>query len=293
MADSQTAISKRALLSRLETGGWQGSAIDKDVTQEVHVNHGAAEKAGKYTKYLLNPDALKEVRQVRRDVRDHHLEVTLPWQDTWRLLPVAAYAAYKERMGAFESAMVIARQELAGELPQWKEEARQRLGDLYHDEDYPTADDLAARWTVAVEYAQVPDAKHFIADVAAEERAEISANIQAQIEARVSGAVADLYGRIAGVVDWAMESLDKAKFSGALHKRIMEICDLVPSLNITGDPALTAIVARLRGVFADVDPAALRGKAKTFDAETQTEVTDAMTELRQKMAGYMPAKDGE
>ena len=231
---------------------------------------------------------------MRRDVRDHHLKVTLPWQDTWRLLPVTAYAVYKERMGAFESAMVTARQELAGELPQWKEEARTRLGDLYHDEDYPTADELAARWTVAVEYAQVPDAKHFIADVAAEERAEISANIQAQIEARVSGAVADLYGRIAGVVDWAMESLGQARSSAARSTSgSWKYVTWCRSLNITNDPALTAIVARLRGVFADVDPAALRGKAKTFDAETQTEVTDAMTELRERMAGFIPANDGE
>ena len=130
---------------------------------------------------------------------------------------------------------------------------------------------MAARWTIDAEYAQVPDTKHFIADVAEEERAEIQEpTSSAQIEARVSGAVSNLYHRIAKVVEWVSESLGKERFSGALYRKIQDIVDLVPQLNVTDDPGLDAIVERLRETFAGVDPKALRPKAKGFDAEQVT-----------------------
>lgn len=288
----QTAISKRALLARLATGGWKGSTVDKDVTEEVRENHNAGEGHGRYVKNLLAPEASTAVRAIRKAVREYHIRHTLPWQDTWRLLPVDKYDAYKRQIAIYEEKMVAARRDLAEQLPHWKEEARERLGTAFVEEDYPTPEQLAACWTIDVEYAQVPDAKHFIADVAADERAEITENIQRQLEARVAGAVTNLYHRIAGVIEWIEKALDKELFSTALHKKVADICDLVPQLNITNDPGLDAVVETLRAAFAGTDPKELRPKAKGYDGGKRQVVSDAVTALRERMGGYLPAKEG-
>ena len=281
------------MLARLATGGWRGSTVDKEITDTIRHEHDAGEDAGKYLKNLLPASATKEVRAIRRDVRDYHLDVTLPWQDTWRLLPVAQYEAYKAKMGEFEAKLVTARTELARNLPQYIRDAKAELGTMFNPNDYPTPEEMATRWTLDIEFAQVPDVKHFIADVAEEERAEIQANIQAQLERRISGTVTDLYQRIAEVIDWIAESLGKEKFSSALYKKVQEICELVPALNVTQDADLSAIVVRLRSVFQGIDPAQLRGRAKTFDAGKQQEVSTAISDLRAKMAGYVAQPEGE
>ena len=133
----QPAISKRALLARLATGGWRGSTVDQDVTEEVRETHHAGEGHGRYVKNLLAPEATTEVRAIRKAVREYHIRHTLPWQDTWRLLPVDKYDAYKTQLAEYGEKLIAARRALAEQLPHWKDEAKERLGTAFVEEGLP------------------------------------------------------------------------------------------------------------------------------------------------------------
>ena len=292
MADeTKTALAKRALLAKLSTGGWRGAAVDEDVSEDVRKRAGAQEGHGRYVKRLLNREATKECEGIRREAQILHQTVTLPWQDTWRLLPVTGYKSYQAAIAVLEERQIVARAKLASSLEGWKQEARERLGDLYDEDEYPSASDLASRFFIEAQFGQVPDVKHFIADVNEAERAEIERNISEQIEARIKGAVSDLYQRLDGLLSWVAESLEKGKFGTLMWTRISEVCDLLPRLNITNDEHLASMVERLRTAFSGIsDPKELRPKEKAFDPEKKTEVVDALAELRERMGGYGTAE---
>ena len=287
MADVATNLAKKALLVKLVTGGWRGSVVDEDVQERVRRDNNAAEGHGRYTKYLLASDALKWVNAVRRRCRWSHVLATLPWQDTWRMIPVAEYDAYKTKHAEYEAEMVKARADLRKQYEHWKEEARHRLGDLFDESEYPSANELANRFYVQFEVGTVPDVEHFIADVSDEERAEIKASMEAQIEARIKSAVQDLYQRVGDVLEAVRASLDKEKFSTALWGKVQDVIDVIPRLNITGEGDLAGAVQRLREAFSGVAAEELRaGAKKHFNPGKKAEISLAVDELRSKMAGY-------
>lgn len=287
MANGQTNLAEKALLIRLITGGWRPSVVDEEVQERVRAENNAAEGHGRYTKFLLTSDAFKWVNAVRRKMRWAHVLATLPWQDTWRLIPVHEYDAYKKRFARFEAEMIKARNDFRNQYEHWKEEARHRLGDLYDESEYPTADEASQRFWLRYEVGTVPDVNHFIADVSDEERAEIIRSVTEQNERRIKAAIEDLYQRVGNLLESARASLDKEKFSTALWEKVRDIIDVIPRLNITGEGELAGAVARLREAFAGVAAEELRaGAKKHFNPEKKAVVSEAVDELRAKMAGY-------
>ena len=290
--DAQHSIAKRALLARIKLGAWGGGLSDKITTDEVQRNHGAKKGHGRYVKWLVTNEALKPIATVQRNIRALHLELTLPWQDTWRLLPVTTYYEYRDEMAKLESQLIHERTALIEKFPEIMEEARERLATLYDEGDYPTSDELARKFYLNVEYAQVPDTRNFYVDLAESEKEEIQQSVQAHLEARMQGAVADLYQRLGDVVERCKTALDSGKFGKVLWSGINEVCDLAPRLNVTENEGLATAVTTLRNAFTGVeDPQELREKSKQFKPEKAQEIKTQIDNLRTMMAGYYAVSD--
>jgi hypothetical protein len=72
-----------------------------------------------------------------------------------------------------------------------------------------------------------------------------------------------------------------AIFRDSLIGNVRELVDLLPALNLTGDPALTSAVSEVKNKLADLDPQALRDHEVDRAAAAL-----AADEIARKMAGY-------
>lgn len=288
MENARTNLASRAMLVRLQTGSWNGATIDDTVTEEVRDAHDAEDRHGKYTKFLLSPDALKEVNGLRREAHLYHFSVTLPWQEPWRLLPVVLYDEYKARMRGIQDSRIRARQELVNEYEQWKSEARDRLGTMFDESEYPVAEKLADRYYIRVLYNPVPDKKHFVADLPDEQREELAEQIQKQINERIAGANYSLYVRLRELVDQASRQLAKGTFREKLFERIEQLLDVLPKLNLTDDSKLTEMGNSLREAFKRVaDVNQLReARKKQYVPALAAEAKEAADNLGRQLQGY-------
>ena len=137
----------------------------------------------------------------------------------------------------------------------------------------------------------VPDARHFIADLAAGDADRVKRDIENLVQERLEDAITDLYKRLGEAVDHVVQRLDvdaEGKpliFRNSLIGNIRDLVDIVPRLNIFGDERLAQLCQQVKNRIASVDPDELR-PSSSFNPATRQRVKRDAEDLAAKFAGY-------
>ncbi len=288
-----------AMLVTLRIHGWSGHRYDRKASQYVAVHHDASASAGRYNKRLLPKAALSALNATLNEARKNHYHHTLPWDDLGaRLLPVANYERYTAALGKLIDRMLTERQRFIADYDNQVEQARLDLGRLFRADDYPSRDELRGRFSAAYRIVPVPDAGHFLADLAAGERLRLRQDIERHVSERLNGALGDLYRRLGEAVGHVCERLtedDNGKpkvFRDSLIENLRELVDTVPRLNLFQDRQLEALCRDVREKIAHVEPDVLRptGASGKFDPAVRRRVKRDAEDLAAHFAGYFGAE---
>jgi hypothetical protein len=239
---------------------------------------------GKYSKNLIDPDALKPISEAANAARTIHYEQSLPWSDDGkRILPAANFLPYSELMRdarrVFEERVnyFIARYDTLVDA------AKIALNGLFDPRQYPSAHELNNKFYFEVSTDVLPTSQDFRVDLDRGTVEAIRAEIEGRTQATVKEAQRDLWTRLQTTVGNMAESLkveDKI-FRDSLVSNVRQIVDLIPRLSLEDDPELDAIRAHVAATLATKDPETLR-KNKTIRKQT----ADEAAAILQKMAGY-------
>lgn len=263
-------LSEKAMLSSLTIKAWSGRKLDRKVTHEVNAAHGAAADAGRYNKSLVSRDALAEIVSIGNAARNEHYARTLPWlQDGSRILPAAAFNDYGSAMRKHAENFETAVSKFVSGYPEYVESARQRLNGMFNAADYPAARDIAARFSFQRSILPVPSGDDFRVSVADEQAAMIRADIEAKANEALQTAMQDVWTRIADNVGHMAAKLSEFEpgkpgerasgiFRDSLVENVRDLASLLPSLNITNDPALIRIHGDIESKLCIHDAETLR-----------------------------------
>jgi hypothetical protein len=266
-------LSSRAMLAGLNIRQWAARKLDKRVSEEVAAQHGAAADVGRYNKALVAKDSLAAIIAAANAARSVHYARTLPWLDDGsRILPAAAFQAYSDRLRAirqdFESAVAAF---VAG-YPAYVQDARTRLNGLFDPNDYPSEREIAGRFSFSVRILPLPDSADFRADLDAAQADRIRQEIADATREAMSTAIGDAWQRIVESVGRMVDRLNAYKpasgsnraegiFRDSLVENVRELVDLLPAFNLTSDPFLADIAARMARDLCQHDAAELRDNA--------------------------------
>ena len=81
------------------------------------------------------------------------------------------------------------------------------LGRLFRLEDYPGTEALHGKFAIRYRIVTVPDARHFMADLAQGETERVKRDIEQQVQTRLNDAQRDLYRRLGEAVERVGERL--------------------------------------------------------------------------------------
>ena len=246
--------------------------------------------------------------------------MTLSWDDNgYRVLPAAAYMDHTERMRQLSNQFtpaIDARRNAPKSRPislgkrtrarflaalgmtrlgtqqfgQLGEEARVRLGGLFRSEDYPAPEELPSKFSFETKVMPLPDAGDFRVTLGDEEKERIKRQITAAVEASLQVASRELWQRLFEAVSHLAERLRAYKVTGegvehpfrdSVVTNLVKLVDVLPKLNVTGDPELERLAAQVRASLL-VDPQELR-KSELIRSETAR----AATAISERMAAYM------
>ena len=281
-----------AMLVSLRITAWSGRLYDRQASNHVAAHHDASASAGRYNKRLLPKAAFAALTTTISKIRSTHYEQTLPWDDQGsRMLTVANYERYTELLDGLRERMVRERARFIEDYDDNVDQARLDLGKLFRIEDYPSKEALHGRFGIRYRIVPVPDADHFMAQLASDDTARVKRDIESQIEKRLNDAVADLYRRLGEAVERVSERLQEGEdgkplvFRNSMIENIRDLVDVVPRLNIFGDDRLAQLCQDVKDRIAHADPETLR-LSPQFNPNVRRQVKRDADALMQQFAGY-------
>lgn len=259
-------ISEKAMLVSLSISAWSGRKYDKDASKEVADNHGTdATRAGRFNKILVNPASLKDITSIAGNARNYTMSVTLPWlNDGVRIIPVDIYLEYMQRMSEYRSQFNDAVEKLLREYDALVKQARLDLNGLFKESDYPSEESIRRKHAFNVRVFNIPDSKDFRVALSESEFQSTKQEIEQNLLDAQDNAVRDVFQRVQSRMEHIIkrlkevEATDGKGIRDSMMKNVVELADLLPKLNITGNKDVDAVAAQLRQDLASISSDDLR-----------------------------------
>jgi hypothetical protein len=241
----------------LSVSTWSPRKLDKRATREAKERANASEKAGvRLYKTVLASDALDRIEAIESTARVEHQKRTVPWQYSGPgAITAAGYPAYKGRMFELKTQFDKAvtefyaeyESERASVLSNASHPLRLALGKLFDPVDYPDVSQLTGKFNFSVTAEPMPRANDFrIVGLANDDVMAIKQEIEVQHDNAVAAAGDTALARVVAHVEKLKLRLDgytpkgnghdkvEGKFHDTVVTNIVELVELLPSINIAG-----------------------------------------------------------
>lgn len=273
-------LANNALLVTLNVSQWTARKQDKQATKEVAITHNLTKDVGAYHKSVL-PGAMEldYIKKCTGAARTFYYKNTLPWTvQGAAVLPNKNYLWFTQEMRALKTEWEMAVQQFLQVYPTLKANAQQQLNGLYNELDYPQ--DPSKLFKFDIGFSPVPQEGDFRIELAAEEMEKFRRDV---ISAEQQ-ATKDLWQRLYDVVDHAANRLrdPDAVFRDTLVENAVELCNMLPRLNFSDDPALEEMRLAVEKTLCSHEPELLRQLPSV-----RTATSKGLDEILDKMKGYV------
>ncbi|KKN90156.1 hypothetical protein LCGC14_0232720 [marine sediment metagenome] len=274
------------MLVYLNISQWTARKYDRKVSGEVAESHNARGNVGKYYKVLLKSPSLDMFRRTSDAARNYHYDRTLPWNDGGvRILPVGIFMDYNHDMKEFR----VTCEEFADEFIRidYKRARKDAVGDLgtmHNDMDYPKAEAVRRKFGFEINYSPLPDAGDWRVDIDKKHIAALKKSLNEQIMGVQERAMTDLWERVHRMVTKMHERLSDEDniFRDSLVGNMRELTDLLPHLNISGDPRMNKLTTEIKLKLCGTEADALR-----TDGHVRAKTAKDADAILKTMSGFM------
>ncbi len=278
-------LSDRAILVQLNISTWSANKLDKEISAETSAIKGAISNSVRTHKSLLPMcDLLDDIKKKASLIRTKFYDNTLPWGVKGiQILPTANYLAFMTEFRKEKAEYETLVNRFVPAYPQLVQDAQRFLGAAYKATDYPEAHEIADKFKMDMQVMPVPN-NDFRVDIADEELERIHDEVSARVKQAAQGAMQDVWQRLYDKVKHFAEKMDdpKAIFRDSTVEHLVDLCELLPRLNVMDDPNLEAMRQEVEAKLAGYQPDTLRADVKV----RQTVATDA-NDIAAKMAAFM------
>tara|TARA_R110000751_G_C13687175_1_gene471908 strand:+ start:82 stop:981 length:900 start_codon:yes stop_codon:yes gene_type:complete len=263
-------ITTSVLIVRTTLGKWNNTVQDKRLKNKIAEVVGADANhlsAGK--KLLLSP-VVKELSRLHGQFTNQIIrKKTLPFKPAEHLIRNVITTEFETAWDAKKDVWDEKLPELRREYNDYIQQDRVLLGDSFNINDYPPVDEVIKCYKAEYEYDFLPVANENLAAMLDLPKAKI-AKIEAAVEKRVTGKIDNamkvVHDRVLIALGDLIAGLERhglkpdgaqraSKFSSNNIDKIKEITEILPALNLTGDPALTQAANDLVEKLGDIDDA--------------------------------------
>jgi hypothetical protein len=250
----------------------------------------AAETFGAEREYLsagkklldTSHPAFKQVTQIKGRAVQYWKGLTLPYPEPGiRLLPQAAIQEFNFRMQEFQGDLDAAVAQLEDRYAELKNLARERLGELFHDGDYPPT--LIGLFAIEHDYPPL-EPPSYLQQLAPDVYQEECRRVQARFEEAVHLAEQAFVEELSQLVSHLTERLAGSEdgkpkvFRDSAISHLDEFFQRFRTLNIRSNPQLDDLVVQCRQIIGGVSPHALR-KDQSFRQRIATDLSAVASSL--------------
>ena len=302
-------IASAAMIGNLNISSWEARIQDKATKEEVLATKGARSKrAASVSKHLFSEcPALDAIKALRGEAYLWFRRETMPWDDNGgRLITTKRYlqtmdqaAKYEQRFNALVNAFLGVYQ---------TEISKQAFenGALFDRSEYPSEDEVRAKFRFALNVSPVPTSGDFRVDIGHEAAKQLAEQYERLAAERMSAALAEPWQRIKDQVLWVKERMEavlaydpdaveeqpvtdadgnvvdikitkkrRPKLYDSMLENGLELCKTLSDFNITNDPRLEEARRELEAALTRVDMDSLK-ESPELQKATKTAMQDIL-----------------
>ncbi len=302
-------IASAAMIGNLNISSWEARIQDKATKEEVLATKGARSKrAASVSKHLFSEcPALDAIKTLRGEAYLWFRKETMPWDDNGgRLITTKRYlqtmdqaAKYEQRFNALVNAFLGVYQ---------TEISKQAFenGALFDRNEYPSEDEVRAKFRFALNVSPVPTSGDFRVDIGHEAAKQLAEQYERLAAERMSAALAEPWQRIKDQVLWVKERMEavlaydpdaveeqpvtdpdgkvidvkitkkrRPKLYDSMLENGLELCKTLSDFNITNDPRLEEARRELETALTRIDMDSLK-ESPELQKATKTAMQDIL-----------------
>jgi hypothetical protein len=270
-----SVLASRAMLRGVRISLWDGRKLDKQVSAEVTQAKGAKSDAGRFNKQLVPLESLARLKAAANACRAVHGRYTLPWTDNGLdILPAASVMAYDSEMSKARIEWEAAVESFCAVYPSLVDSAPARLGDLFNATEFPTVAEVRERFSMRIRTLPMPDSSDFRVDMSEAQARQIRTEIEANAREALDTAMRDAWQRVSDVCARMVERLTaykpatsrgektEGRFTDSLVENVRDLVSVLPSFNLTNDPALSDVCGRMKAELCTFEAQELRDDSR-------------------------------
>ncbi len=293
------ALAARTMLATLTVSTWSARKLDKTTTAKTTHDAGAIQDAARVNKHLLagQDAALKAVQAIASAARSDLYALTLPWNDAGpRILSADLWPRLNAKLQAHQAAFTVAVTAFADDYTQARHRAQFALGQMFSANDFPAVENIYSKFYFDFSYEPLPTAGDFRVELADADADMIRKDMDARANARFAAAMKETWNRLFEAIQHIAVTLpdyeagNVKRFNDSLTGNLRDLLAILPGLNITNDPALTAIADRAAAELSGIDAQTLRDSPATRSraATSAAGIVDMMAAHMRGAAAPLP-----
>ena len=270
--DTIAGVARAAMMVDLHISVYSGRKQDKATQGEVTLakGSGSTKAASVYKNLFAECKELDALTKFQARVRAEHYRLTLPWNDQGaRLLPTAALFDYQKTMDRFKQEFDRLVDVFLDKYDTLVAAAAFQLGSLFDRKEYLSRAQVALRFRMESSFTPLPTGGDFRLDIESEVQRGLVAQYERRMEAKLAEANQDAWSRLHAALTRLSDRLvieedgKKRTFHDTMVTGALDLCELLHSLNVTNDPALTKASRQLAELLSGVTPKELRDEHST------------------------------
>jgi len=279
-------LHSKAMRLHLLWGYWRPEKTDKAITKQTNVSLGVQGDRGHYDKSLFSPEFMKGLREHTSKTKQYYYSHTLPWEDrVSRLISTATVEdvtiALNRAINKYEEIL----RDTVGDDARYEQavyDQRLYLTSAWNKGDYPHREAFMAKYHASLSVLPLVSSSDIRCELSEDLRKQIADSIERDTAERFRLAMADcwhrLYEPVRKMADVLLDT--KQSFRDTLVTNVIEICDVMPELNILDDTALSVMTDRIK-MTLQVDPDVLRDS--NVSREEYAKRADELASILSKM----------
>jgi len=260
----------------LKLSHWAGKKLDKSVSKEVNDKYRTKD-VGRFHKDLVSKEFLKPITQKVTKIRKFHYMNTLTGLASIAMLPNTNYLDYMNEMADHKREFEALCQTFLDYYPQAVHEAKQQLQGLFNADDYPEFHEMQQKFNFELQILPLPTSMDWAGDLG------IDSELDA-VTPMIEAAAKELWLRLNATISTLHERLDDKDsiVRQSLVDNLIEITDVLPKLNFTGNKALDSLAQQASQQAKSLDMESVRK-----DEDARSQAADDIKDIMDKVSAYM------
>ena len=284
-------VQNNALLVRVKCTRWQHSFEDKGLASELTHSKGASDGVLKVRKTIAQQPVVRALDKLIGQVGNQIVrKMTLRWDEGEHLLTVENIDRFEDAIRDKNDKLEANKAELRVEWPTIIAVDKNLLGSTFDADLYPTADEVCDSYSITYSLKPLPSSDDIRVSLPDEKIKLIKKSVEDEINQKIESAMERVHSDVLTALENLIEGLERhgkkegnakraSKFGDNTVEEIKRIAEILPSLNLTGDPVLAQAGNKLLTKLRDLDPKQLReSKSKRKETVAQAkEIVDSLS----------------